>query len=43
MTSWREEYIEALKDRDKHEMLDYELIDACEYPSAFLGERSNHG
>jgi hypothetical protein len=36
MTSWREEYIEALKDRDKHEKLDYELIDACEYSSAFL-------
>jgi hypothetical protein len=29
MTSWREEYIEALKGRDKREKLDYELIDAC--------------
>lgn len=31
MTSWREEYMESLNERDKHEKLDYELIDACLY------------
>lgn len=30
MTSWREEYIEALKARDETQKLDYNLIDACE-------------
>lgn len=39
MTTWQEEYIEALKDRDKREKLDYELIDACRYHSAFLTRR----
>jgi hypothetical protein len=43
MMSWREEYIEALKDGAKHEKLDYELIDACGCPSAFLDERAKHG
>ena len=43
MPSWRDEYSEALKDRDRNEKVDYELIDACGYSLAFLDEEPNHG
>lgn len=29
MSSWREEYLEALRERDRREKVDYDLIDAC--------------
>lgn len=43
MTSWRDEYIAALKDRDEDEKADYELIDICRYSSAFLDKEANNG
>lgn len=32
MMSWRQEYLENLKQRDELEKANYDLIDACEAP-----------
>jgi hypothetical protein len=33
MATWREEYMTALKEREKVEKANYDIIDACEYAS----------